>query len=318
MEQSESSLQRVRLVSMRYGARDIVLYELEALDDTELMSVEPGAHLDVHLLNGMVRQYSLLTSQCDARRYVIGVKREESGRGGSIWLHDNARVGQVFEVSVPRNHFALTEGDAPVLLLAGGIGITPIFSMFQVLCEQGRRVHLHYWCRSTEHALFRELLEGRQNVTLHYSNTSDTGRRPLLDVFQGVDSNTEVYCCGPQRMLAEIDIIAPQLGSRLHVERFQGAESVATADQAFTVVLARSGSEIGVGVGESILEVLQAAGADVMYSCEQGICGACEVKVIEGEPVHCDSVRSAQEHQRRGTMMICCSSSVSNRLVLDI
>lgn len=305
-------------MSMRYGAADIVLYEFEALDGRDLPRVEAGAHLDVCMPGGIVRQYSLLTPLCDARRYVVAVKREEAGRGGSRWLHDSARVGLVLEVSAPRNHFALTVSDAPVLLLAGGIGITPVYAMLEALRVQGRAVHLHYWCRSPEHALFHQFLEQSGDATLHYSSRSDRPQTSLAAVLEHLPGDTEVYCCGPQPMLDELDRLASHLGSRLHVERFQGAEAPATADQAFTIVLARSGREVAVAAGENILQVLLKAGEDVMYSCEQGICGACEVKVIDGQPVHCDSVRTADEHTRQRTMMICCSSSASARLVLDI
>lgn len=318
MERSEATVRPVRLTGMRYGARDIVLYEFEALDDRPLAPAQAGAHLDVFMPGARIRQYSLLSPLCDARRYVIGVKREQAGRGGSLWLHDDARVGQMLDVGAPRNHFALGESEAPVVLLAGGIGITPIYSMFRALRDQQRPVHLHYWCRSAEHALFREELEGCAQVSLHYSPAAGQARVAVRDLLRGLSIDTEVYACGPQRMLDELASVADHLGPRLHLERFQSAEPLPVAEHAFTVVLARSGSEVAVAPGQSILDALLAAGADVMYSCEQGICGACEVKVIDGSPVHRDSVYSADEHGRRGTMMICCSSNASGRLVLDI
>jgi vanillate O-demethylase ferredoxin subunit len=316
MERSDSS--HLRLSAMRYGAEDILLYEFEALGGLPLAAAEAGAHLDVTLPGGLIRQYSLLTPLCDAQRYVVGVKREEGGRGGSKWLHDSARVGQMFEVGAPRNHFALAQGDAPVVLLAGGIGITPIYSMLAALRAQGRAVHLHYWCRSPAHALFVQTLEGCSDVTLHYSRAPGVSRTSLSEVVAVLAQDAQVYCCGPQGMLDTLDSVAASLGPRLHLERFHAAVPTATAEQAFTVVLARSGTEVAVAPGETILQTLLAAGVDVMYSCEQGICGACEVKVIDGEPVHCDSVRTGVEHARHGTMMICCSSSASARLVLDI
>lgn len=318
MALSEAGICRVRLNGMRYGAQDIVLYELEALDVEDLPPVEAGAHLDLYIPGGLVRQYSLVAPQCDARRYVIGVKREERGRGGSLWLHDHARVGQTLEVSAPRNHFALVDVDAPVILLAGGIGITPIYSMYRKLLDQGRAVHLHYWCRTGEHALFRSTLEGQSGVTLHYSQGVEPGRRSLAHALQGMADDAHVYCCGPQAMLDELEDIAADLGPRLHLERFQAATPAAHAEQPFTVVLARSGTEMAVNPGQSILQVLCDAGVDVMFSCEEGICGACEVRVLEGQPMHADSVQSAEEHDRQGTMMVCCSSSRSSRLVLDL
>jgi ferredoxin-NADP reductase len=315
----ELSEYRVRLQAIRYGAEDIALYELQTLDAQPLPAVSAGAHVDVSLPNGLIRQYSLVTPLCDASRYVLGIKREANGRGGSQWLHDSAKVGMSLQISAPRNHFALSAKQSPVVLLAGGIGITPIYSMLHNLRAQGRAVHLHYWCRSAEHALFRDTLEGCADVSLHYSQDAAGPGFGLDDALADLPADAEVYCCGPQRMIDTLDQRTPALGAaRVHVERFQAAQAPTTADQAFTVVLARSGSEVSVTPGETILQALLDAGADVMYSCEQGICGACEVKVIDGQPVHCDTVRSADEHSRRNSMMICCSSSASARLVLDI
>lgn len=309
----------MRLTGMQYGAQDIVLFELQPKSGEILPPVTAGAHLDLFLPTGLTRQYSLLTTLCDGQRYVVGVKRDELGRGGSRWLHDSARIGQVLEVSAPRNLFGIEPGDEPVLLLAGGIGITPLYSMLKLLQESGRQVHLHYWCRSPDHALFVKELEGCADVTLHYSEIPGAPVLAFSEVLNRAGPTTQIYCCGPQRMISELEALSPMCGAqRIHVERFQAAQPLATSQEAFTVVLARSGREVEVLAGETILQVLLDAGEDVMYSCEQGICGACEVKVIDGAPIHCDSVLPADEHMRRKTMMICCSSNASNRLVLDI
>ena len=309
----------MRLTGMRYGAEDIVLFELQPVEGEVLPAVAAGSHLDLFLPTGLVRQYSLLTPLCNEREYVIAVKRDELSRGGSRWLHDGARIGQLLDVSVPRNLFAVQAGDGPVLLLAGGIGITPIYSMLEQLRGNGRQVHLHYWCRSPQHALIAKALEHSSDVTLHYSKVPGAPAQRLDRLVDGVTQATDIYCCGPQRMIAELDALPFAHGrQRVHVERFHAAPAPAISTDTFTVVLARSGREAEVPAGETILQALLNAGEDVMYSCEQGICGACEVRVVGGTPRHCDSVLSAEEHERRGTMIICCSSSASNRLVLDI
>ncbi|WP_286715530.1 PDR/VanB family oxidoreductase [Marinobacter sp. tcs-11] len=315
MALSEPGLRAMRLNAIRYGAQDILLYELVPLDGQPLAAVEAGAHLDLHLPAGLIRQYSLITPLCNAERYVVGVKHEASGRGGSRWLHEQARVGQVIEVSEPRNHFPLAAGEAPVCLVAGGIGITPIYSMLRALQQAGRSVHLHYWSRSPEHALFQRELAADPLVTLHHAvaNSSDAG---VVELLRGLPADTQVYACGPAPMLDQMEAEG-QLGSRLHVERFS-SDGPVLAEGAFTVALARSGREYLIPPGETILNVLVEAGEDVLYSCEQGVCGACEVKVLDGKPVHGDTVYSADEHARRCTMMICCSSSASPRLLLDI
>lgn len=314
MELSDSQRMSLRLTAMRYGAKDILLYELEPLDGGALPPVSAGAHLDLHLPGGLIRQYSLISSLCDAHRYVVGVKRDAEGRGGSRWLHDQARVGQMLEVSLPRNHFPLSVAQTPVCLIAGGIGITPIYSMLKALQQNGRAVHLHYWSRSPEHALFHRELENDPDVTLHFASASGP-QSDMQAVLASLPGETEIYACGPGTMLDQLE--SGGLGERLHVERFVSAGPV-MAEGAFNVVLARSGHEYVIPPGETILNVLLEAGEDVLYSCEQGVCGACEVKVLEGEPVHGDTVYSADEHTRRSSMMICCSSSASPRLLLDI
>jgi len=313
-----SDLQNVnlRLTAIRYGASDILLFELQPLDGAPLHEVSAGAHLDLYLPGGLVRQYSLITPLCDLGRYVVGVKRDAKGRGGSRWLHDNARVGQTLEVSAPRNHFQLSYSEAPVCLIAGGIGITPIYSMYKALQKAKHPVHLHYWSRSPEHTLFLHELKSDTEMTLHFSNNSSSNRQSeLLDLVQGLSGNMQVYACGPASMLDQLE--SSGLGDQLHVERF-GSTSQVIAEGSFNVVLARSGREYLIPPGETILDVLLEGGEDVLYSCEQGVCGACEVKVLEGEPVHGDTVFSKDEHARRCSMMICCSTSASARLLLDI
>ncbi len=310
----------VRLDTIRYGADEIIFYEFEAITAAALPPVSAGAHVDIGLPGGVLRQYSLITPLCSQRRYVIAVKREEHGRGGSRWLHDSARVGQVFDLSPPRNQFEVAPGTSPVLLLAGGIGITPIYSMYEHVRASGRPVHLHYWCRSEKHGLFLEVLSDRSDVTVYYAASPEESSGQFAAVVREVSRQTEIYCCGPQGMLDHLERLGEELNAerRIHMERFQAAPAAAASNNAFEVTLARSGAQVQVAPGQTILDALRDAGADVMYSCEQGLCGACEVRVLEGRPDHRDTVCSAEEHDRRGTMIICCSSSQSASLVLDI
>ena len=304
-----------RLQSITYAAKDAVLFEFAALDGA-LPPAEPGAHLDVYLPAGP-RQYSLVTPLCSAASYVVAVKREPAGRGGSLWLHDEARVGAQFQIGHPRHNFALNEAADPALLLAGGIGITPLYAMFARLQALGRPVHLHYWSRSAEHVLFRDTLQGHPDVTLHYS--TQPGRVAASDIVRAAAAGTAIYCCGPRRMIDDCATSAPH-PARLHVEHFgnQAAALGSGAAEGFTVHLARNGRDIQVAAGETILAALLDAGVDVPYSCEEGMCGACETKVLDGLPHHQDTVRSPEAHAQLGTMMICCSTSRSPRLVLDI
>jgi len=315
-----------RLASIRYAGPDVSLFEFAALDAAPLPEPEPGAHIDVRIGPGLVRQYSLVTPLSTRSSYVVAVRREADGRGGSRRLHDECRVGATFTIGGPRNHFALDERAGRTLLIAGGIGITPVYSMFARLRALGRAVELHYWCRSAGHVLFRAELEGRPGVTLHYSGAPDRAGGSLAAVLDGVSDDTEVYCCGPARMLDDFArLTAQRPPERNHVERFAAAavsssvEAAATAGAGtFVVTLRRSGVDVQVREGESILGALMREHIDVSYSCEEGVCGACETRVLGGQPLHRDAVRAAAEHERRGTMMICCSGSRSPRLELDL
>jgi tetrachlorobenzoquinone reductase len=301
-------------------AKDARLLEFASLQGP-LPPATPGAHIDVHLPSGGLRQYSLVTPLCSATSYVIAVKREATGRGGSVWLHDEASVGTELLIGRPRNNFELDETAEETLLLAAGIGITPIYAMFERLQQLGRPVRLHYWSRSAEHALFRERLEGHPDATLIHSS----GGRAVSadDVLRVAPPGAEIYCCGPSSMLDQCIASAPR-PQHLHVERFANAAKGQCASEpqdgvaGFIVHLARKKRDIEVAAGETILNTLIAAGIDVAYSCEEGVCGACETTVLEGTPLHRDAVRSPEEHQRRKTFMICCSLSRESRLVLDI
>lgn len=309
---------KFKLTKIQYGAEEISLFELTPLDQSPLASISAGSHLDIRLSNGDIRQYSLITPLCNAQQYCIAVKRDTNGRGGSLWLHDKVRVGDIVELSEPRNNFALNASQAPVILLAGGIGITPLYSMYHELKNQGRNVELHHWSHSTAQCLFHQELSTQTDVHLYISE--EAAQRPsVTDIAQQSTADTEIYCCGPARMINALDEITPQLGAqRVYVERFQAEAPASTDTDSFTVVLAKSGKEVSVAAGQSILDALRDEDIDVMYSCEQGLCGACEQIVLEGDPIHQDSVFSPEEHISNNTIMICCSTSASSRLVLDI
>jgi ferredoxin-NADP reductase len=311
----------VRLTAITYGAIDIHLFEFRPLDGAPLPSVAPGAHVELHLPNGMVRPYSLLTPFCDATRCVVGVKRQADGRGGSRWLHDQMKVGEVLKLGVPRNHFPLNDGATETVLLAGGIGITPIHAMYEKLRALGKPVRLHYWCRSSEHALFEESLRGDPQATLHRSDARASGGcSPIAAVLDDLPAQANVYCCGPRRMLDEVQTrLQGRAGIQLHFEHFHAAPATNDdAGESFELFLSRSGLTLPVPAGQTMLNVIRDAAVDVAYSCEEGVCGACETRVLAGTPLHKDTVYSEAEHARRGTVMICCSGSRSRRLVLDL
>ncbi|MEJ7930522.1 PDR/VanB family oxidoreductase [Ramlibacter sp. AN1015] len=310
----------VRVHARRALARSTWLYELRCIDSTGLPPASPGAHLDVELPDGTLRQYSLLAGLSeDPRALVIAVKRDAAGRGGSQRLCDTVRPGDLLRVSAPRNNFALHEGPAPAVLIAGGIGITPMWSMLQALRSRATPWELHYGCRSRDDAALIEALEPLTAVRLHFDDAQ--GGRPLdlAAIVAAAPPDAHLYCCGPAPMLDAFEAAAAHWPAhRRHLERFSAAQPMARAESGYMLRLARSGQLLPVAPGQTILEVIRAAGLEAPSSCEQGICGACETRVLEGDVDHRDSILSPDEQAANCTMMICCSGCKGSRLVLDL
>ena len=315
---STGDLIEVRLIAIRYAARDTNLFELAKPDGAPLPAVEPGAHVDLNLPNGMVRQYSLVNSDSYPTRYILGVKRDAAGRGGSALLHDQIKVGATLRISPPRNNFPLVENADHVVLIAGGIGITPIFAMVQRLRESGRSFTLHYAARSRQDAAFVDELSDVAEASLHFDNEAGGPFQGIEEIVTDAPAGAHFYCCGPAQMLETFEAATRDISSELiHVEYFTPKEEAAL-DGGFIVELASSGGAYSIAAGQSILDVLCEAGIDVTYSCTEGICGACETKVISGTPDHRDSILTADEKAAGKTMMVCCSGSQTPRLVLDL
>lgn len=309
-----------RVHARRQVAQQTWLYELRCVDGAVLPAATPGAHVDVELPDGTLRQYSLLAGLSDdPQALVIAVKRDAAGRGGSMRLCDTVREGDTLRVSAPRNNFALHEGAAPAVLIAGGIGITPLWSMAQALQARGTPWQLHYGCRSREDAALLEELQGLAPVQLHFD--AEQGGRPLdlAAIVAAAPADAHLYCCGPAPMLDAFEAAAAHWPAhRRHLERFSAAQPVARAERGFVLRLAKSGRDLVVEPGQTILEVVRACGMDAPSSCEQGICGACETRVLEGDVDHRDSILSPTEQAANSTMMICCSGSKGPLLVLDL
>lgn len=301
--------------ALRWEAEGVLSVELEAPGNS-LPQWAPGAHLDVTLPNGLERQYSLCGDR-DARTWKIAVLREESGRGGSAWMHDDLRVGDVLQVDGPRNHFELTAAPS-YLFLAGGIGITPILPMVAEVSRRSAEWRLVYGGRRrSSMAFLPDLAPHGDRVQI--APQDEVG---LLDlsVIDETAPGTVVYCCGPSALIDAVTARCESVGRTLHVERFV---PVVTAEQArhgagFEVVLQRSGTVLHVGDGESILDAAEAAGLRPPSSCLEGTCGTCETTVLEGDVDHRDSILTDAEKASSTTMMICVSRACSARLVLDL
>jgi len=309
----------LKVVSAEAIADGCRLFELALPDGGALPSCEPGAHIGIRLPDGSERQYSLLNYGSAPTSYRFAVKRDPESRGGSVWLCDKAVSGDTFLTEAPRNNFPLDEGGHPTVLIAGGIGITPIRAMIDRLEELGREWVLHYAARTRAEAAFADELAGLGSVHLHFDDV-EGGVLPVAEIVRAAPTDAHLYCCGPAPMLAAFEAAAAEASiapERVHVEYFTQKYDVAT-EGGFTVALARSGSEFRVEPGKTILDTLRAAGLDLSSSCEEGICGACETRVLEGLPDHRDAILSERERQENKTMFICCSGAKSDRLVLDL
>lgn len=308
----------VRLIEVRYAARDINLYSLARPDGAPLPPASPGSHVDLILPDGILRQYSLIDVDGPGDRYTIGVKRDAAGTGGSLFLHDRVPVGSMLRVSHPRNHFPLDEQAPHSVLIAGGIGVTPIYAMAARLARLGKPFEIHYSSRSRDDAALARELAGLGSCRFHYDAESDGRFLDLKAIVAAAPDGAHFYCCGPLPMLKAFeDATASLPPAHVHVEYFTAKEAAAT-EGGFTVELKRSGTSYVIPAGKTILDVLREAGLDVPASCEKGVCGTCETRVLAGTPDHRDAILTESEKRAGDTMMICCSGAKSDRLVLDL
>jgi ferredoxin-NADP reductase len=317
-----AGLIEVRLTGVDVVARDTNVYTFERPEGGKLPAYKPGAHIDIHLPNGLVRQFSLLNPAADPDSYVVGIKLDAQSRGGSRYIFEHLKVGDTLKISAPRNNFPLVEDAEHVVLFAGGIGITPIWCMAQQLAAENRRWKLYYSCRSRADMAFVETLEklGADVVHLHFDDEAGGKFLDLAAAITAAPENAHFYCCGPNPMLTAFEAAAASRPrNHVHVEYFTPKEEAAAAKLGgFWVELARSGEEYFIPEGRKILEVLYEAGIDVDYSCELGICGECVTRVISGIPEHHDSVLSEEEQAANDKVMICCAGCKTERLVLDM
>jgi vanillate O-demethylase ferredoxin subunit len=312
----------MRLHGIWQAAHKSLLFELRS-DAGPVPPAAAGAHIQLVLPTGVTRAYSLVNPGDAEPRYVIGVKHADASRGGSRWLHEQARVGMRLEVVPPQNHFALDEQAPHTVLFAGGIGITPLWSMVQRLQQLGAPWSLEYGVRTRGEMLFaRELqaLGSRVRVTAQ-DEAQLRGEPGYLDIAARVaaaPAGTHFYCCGPAPMMDAFTAATAHLPpATVHLEYFSPAQPAAQGG-GYTVQLRRSDIELTIAPGQSILDAVRARGVSVPSSCEQGVCGSCETRVLAGTPDHRDSVLTQQEKASNQTLMICCSGCVGSRLVLDL
>lgn len=302
-------------------AKDVVTLELRAIGGGELPTFTPGAHLDLHLPNGLVRNYSLTNDWRERDRYVIGVGRAADSCGGSSYVHSKIRAGEQLKISPPRNNFPLDGASRSFLFIAGGIGITPIMAMIRWCVANQKSWRLIYAARSRQRTAFYEELCALAADRVHFHFDDEAGQ--VLDVAQAISSWTEgesVYCCGPAPLMEAVETLTGHLPEgTVRFEWFTVPESdEPRASSSFTVKLERSGVEFEVPEHKSILEVLEEHGFEIPFSCREGLCGTCVTNVCEGDPDHRDYVLSDEERESGKMMTICCSRSKSATLTLDL
>jgi len=299
----------------------ITAFELAALDGKHLPTFQPGAHIDVHLPNGLTRQYSITNGPGELLSYAIGVKRDLASKGGSEALIDTVREGDVLAISEPRNNFPLRRDTTRTVLIAGGIGITPILSMARFLAKSDLPYELHYIVRSQDQVAFSDQLDRLgANVTLHVGLAREAVAQTIKHTLRAHSFAQHVYICGPGSLLETVRTTATELGwpdEAVHYEYFRN-DRVIDDSSAFEVELARSALTLHVPSGRTILEIMREAGLQVSSSCEQGACGTCLTGVLEGTPEHQDVYLNDSEKRANNCMMTCVSRSLTPRLVLDI
>ena len=314
----------VRVARKQTEADGICSLELVLPSGAALPAFTAGSHIDVQLPGGLTRQYSLCNNPSQAHRYVIAVLRDPASRGGSEAVHALVKEGDTLHISVPKNHFPLASDAKRHLLLAGGIGVTPLLAMAEQLSVQGAAFDLHYCARSKSRAAFIQHMADAPFAAQVHGHWDDSPEQPAFDVMallKRPEAGVHVYVCGPKGFMDAVLSTARAAGwpeAQLHFEFF-GAEVVHLAsDAAFTVKIASTGQEIQVPADKSVVQVLQQAGVDVPIACEQGVCGTCLTRVLEGIPDHKDMYLTPEEQAANDQFTPCCSRSKSPLLILDI
>ncbi|MFZ2986952.1 MAG: PDR/VanB family oxidoreductase [Ideonella sp.] len=321
---NSSATLRVKVARKATEAEGIASFDLVSADGSALPCFTAGAHIDVHLAGGLLRQYSLCNSPAETHRYQLAVLREPASRGGSQAMHEQVHEGDVLTISAPRNQFALQPRADKHLLLAGGIGITPIKAMAEALAVARLPFALHYAARSASRMAFADALTAAPwgaQVVLHRDDGPDEQRLDLPRLLADPAPGCHLYVCGPTGFIDAVMSTARAQGwpeDRLHCEHFGAAPLIAEGDQPFEVQIASSGRVIPIAAGQRITDALSAAGVFVSTSCEQGVCGTCLTRVISGVPEHHDTYLLPEEQAANDQCLPCCARSRSARLVLDL
>ena len=301
-------------------AEGIHLFEMRRKDGGDLPAFTAGSHINLRVPNGLVRKYSLCSDPADRSHYRVAIKREDNGRGGSVYLIDNTKGGDEWMISAPDNAFALPQRGDNFIFIAGGIGITPFIAMIHALKDDpAKKFKLYYCSRTPEMTAFREELsapEFKGKVVIHYDNGDPSKGLDLWPIVEERKNREHVYCCGPRGLMEAVrDATGHWTPTSIHFEAFSEADARRADDQPFKVKLNSTGEVIDVPAGTTILEAMRANGKDVPSSCESGTCGTCRTKLLEGEADHRDLVLT--EKERDSQIMICVSRAKTPDITID-
>jgi vanillate O-demethylase ferredoxin subunit len=299
----------------------IAVLELVAKDGKPLPEFTAGAHIDVHVGNGLIRQYSLCNDPASNDAYRIGVLNDPNSRGGSVKIHTDFAAKQTVSISAPRNHFPLNENATKTILAGGGIGITPMMAMAYRLLREGKDFELHYCTRTKGAGAFEQELvaEFGDRVVFHYDDQDKSQLFAPQTTFSPVDPGTHIYVCGPTGFMDWVIDNAKKMGypsEQVHFEYFSA--DVDTTGESFEVYCEQSDVTVTVGTNDTIAKALQKAGIKVSMSCEEGVCGTCITDVLEGEPDHRDHFLTDEEKADNDQIALCCSRAKCSRLVIDL
>jgi vanillate O-demethylase ferredoxin subunit len=314
---------QVKVIRKRQEAEGIASFELARIDGGPLPAFSAGSHIDVHVPGGLVRQYSLCNDGAGHSTYRIAVLRDAASRGGSAAMHEQLKEGDPLTISEPRNHFTLVHA-VRTILFAGGIGITPLLSMAQRLAAVGADFELHYCTRSASRTAFMQEIAASPfagPVHYHFDDGLAGQKLDLPAIIGQYDAQTHLYTCGPTGFIDHVTGTAKAHGwpqAQVHVEYFAAAAQDTSGDRAFEVQIASSGKRVTVGAKQSVTQALAEAGIEVMTSCEQGVCGTCITRVLEGQCDHRDMYFTDEEKAKNDQFTPCCSRAKGPLLVLDL
>ena len=319
---ADRALLSVRVKSIHREADGILAYELVHPEAGRLPAFTAGAHIEIHIRDGLKRQYSLCNAPGERHRYVIAVLKEKTGGGGSKAMHEDVREGDLLTISEPRNHFPLAGREADFhLLLAGGIGVTPMMAMIESLEVTQARWAMHYCTRNLESMAFRARLEpliAAGKVTLHHDGGDPSQGLDIRSLLSDYEAGTHVYCCGPPGFMSAVKAsVGAWPPKSVHFEYFTAAADDSNfVNKPFQIKIKHTGAVLDVPADQTIVDVLRAHGFAIDTDCEDGYCGTCITRYLDGEPEHRDTVLSDVE--RKNYVMVCCARAKGAPLVLDL